>query len=154
MSKIVFRMKYGHYEFLVTSFGLMNTSTVFREQMNREFQPYLDQFMVVFIDDILIYLKSKDEHVIHLRMMLNVLREHWLYAKLSKSKFWLDRVSFLEHVVSQEKVLVYPSKVEAIMNWLIPTNVTEVRSFLGLAGNYRRLVVGFSKIAMPITRLT
>ena len=122
--------------------------------MNRIFKPYLDQFVIVFIDDILIYSGSGEEHAEHLRIIRQTLREHRLYAKLSKCQFWLDSVGFLGHIVSAEGVSVDPQKVEAILNWKPPTSVTEIRSFLGLAGYYRKFVEGFSKIAAPLTRLT
>ena len=121
---------------------------------NRIFRPYLDQFVIMFIDDILIYSGSGEEHVEHLRIVLHTLWEHRLYSKLSKCQFWLDCVAFLGHIVSVEGVSVDPQKVEAILNWKPPTSVTEIRSFLGLAGYYRKFVKGFSKIAAPLTRLT
>ena len=108
----------------------------------------------MFIDDILIYSSSREEHAEHLRIVLQTLREHRLYAKLSKCQFWLDSVAFLGHIISAEGVSVDPQKVEAILNWKPPTSVTEIRSFLGLAGYYRKFVEGFSKIATPLTRLT
>ena len=152
--KTVFRTRYGHYEFLVMPFGLTNAPAAFMDLMNRIFKPYLDQFVVVFIDDILVYSKSSQEHEEHLRVVLQILREKKLYAKLSKCEFWLDSISFLGHVISKEGVSVDPMKVEAVVGWCRPTNVTEVRSFLGLAGYYRRFVEGFSRIAMPLSRLT
>ena len=122
--------------------------------MNRIFQPYLDQFVIVFIDDILIYSGSKDDHEEHLRVVLQILRENQLYAKFSKCQFWLDNVAFLGHVISAEGVYVAPQKIEAIVNWKPPTNVTEIRSFLGLARYYRKFVEGFSKLAAPLTKFT
>ena len=108
----------------------------------------------MFIDDILIYSSSGEEHAEHLRIILQTLREHRLYAKLSKCPFWLNSVAFLRHIVSAEGISVDPQKVEAILNWKPPTSVTEIRSFLGLAGYYRKFVERFSKIATPLTRLT
>ena len=122
--------------------------------MNRVFKPYLDQFVVVFIDDILVYSKSREEHERHLSIVLQTLRDKKLYAKLMKCEFWLDRVSFLGHVVTKDSILVDPGKVDAVSNWRRPNTVTEIRSFLGLAGYYRRLIEGFSKIALSLTRLT
>ena len=151
--KTAFRTRYGHYEFLVLPFGLTNAPAAFMDLMNRVFKPYLDEFVVVFIDDILIYSKSHVEHGEHLRIVLQTLRTHQLYAKLSKCEFWLNSVSFLGHVISKEGVQVDPKKVEAVSNWPRPTNVTEIRSFLGMAGYYRRFVKDFSRISAPLTRL-
>ncbi|GAU40284.1 hypothetical protein TSUD_60750 [Trifolium subterraneum] len=146
--------RYGHYEFLVMPFGLTNAPAVFMDYMNRIFQPYLDKFVVIFIDDILIYSKDPQEHAEHLRIVLNILREKQLYAKFSKCEFTLSEVKFLGHVISQGGVSVDPSKVEAVLNWERPRTVSEIRSFLGLAGYYRRFILGFSEIALPLTRLT
>ncbi|XP_068315004.1 uncharacterized protein [Pyrus communis] len=152
--KTAFRTRYGHYEFLVMPFGLTNTPAAFMDLMNRVFQPYLDRFVIVFIDDILVYTKSKAEHVRHLTLVLKRLREHQLYAKFSKCQFWLDQVAFLGHIISAKGILVDPQKVSAVESWEQPRTVTEVRSFLGLAGYYRRFVKDFSVIALPLTRLT
>uniref|UniRef100_A0A6N2LEE9 Reverse transcriptase domain-containing protein n=1 Tax=Salix viminalis TaxID=40686 RepID=A0A6N2LEE9_SALVM len=146
VTKTAFRTRYGHYEFLVLPFGLTNAPAFFMDLMNRVFQPCLDKFVVVFIDDILVYSKSFEEHEGHLRQILQTLREHPLYAKLSKYEFWLKRVTFLGHVISAEGVFVDPQKVEAVLKWERPTSVTEIRSFLGLAGYYRRFIEGFSLI--------
>ncbi|GAU51265.1 hypothetical protein TSUD_412520 [Trifolium subterraneum] len=154
VSKTAFRTRYGHYEFLVMPFGLTNAPAVFMDYMNRIFQPYLDKFVVIFIDGILIYSKDPQEHAEHLRIVLNILREKQLYAKFSKCEFWLSEVKFLGHVISQGGVSVDPSKVEAVLNWERPRTVSEIRSFLGLAGYYRRFILGFSEITLPLTRLT
>ena len=151
--KTAFRTRYGHYEFLVMPFGLTNASAAFMDLMNRVFRPYVDQFVVVFIDDILVYSKDAQEHEQHLRIVLETLREKQLYAKLSKCDFWLKEVSFLGHIVSVEGIRVDRAKIEVVVNWKSPQNVTEVRSFLGLAGYYRRFVRGFSVIASPLTNL-
>ena len=135
--KTAFRTRYGHYEFLVMSFGLTNAPAAFMELMNRVFHDYLDKFIIVFIDDILIYSNSEADHVRHLRTVLQILREQKLYVKLKKCQFWLDSVSFLGHIISQEGVSIDPAKVEVIHNWAQPTSVIEIRSFLGLAGYYR-----------------
>ena len=135
-------------------FGLTNAPTVFMDLMNRIFQPYLDQFVIVFIDDIFIYSSSKEDHEEHLRVVLQILRENQLYAKFSKCQFWLDSVAFLGHVVSAEGVYVDPQKIEVIVNWKPPTNVTEIRNFMGLVGYYQKFVDGFSKLAAPLTKLT
>ncbi|KAL2224565.1 UNVERIFIED_CONTAM: Retrovirus-related Pol polyprotein from transposon opus [Sesamum indicum] len=135
-----FCTRYGHYEFLVMPFGLTNAPAAFMALMNRTFQEYLDHFVIVFIDDILVYSRDRDEHEQHLRMVLQILKEKELYAKLSKCEFWVNQVVFLGHVVSGDGVMPDPSKVKAIMEWRGPKNATEVRSFLGLAGYYRRFV--------------
>ncbi|XP_062105107.1 uncharacterized protein LOC133816821, partial [Humulus lupulus] len=152
--KTAFRTRYGHYEFLVMSFGLTNAPAAFMDLMNRVFKDYLDKFVVVFIDDILIYSKDEVEHEEHLRMILTRLKEHQLYAKFKKCEFWLSQVAFLGHIISRDGVAVDPSKVEAVKDWPRPKNASEVRSFLGLAGYYRKFVDGFSKIATPLTNLT
>jgi len=144
--KTAFRTRYGHYEFTVMPFGLTNAPTAFIDLMNRVFRPFLDKFIVVFIDDILIYSRNNEEHAQHLRLVLKTLREHKLYAKLKKCEFWLEQVVFLGHVVSKEGIKVDPQKIKAIVDWPRPTNVTEIRSFLGLAGYYRRFIKDFSKI--------
>ncbi|KAL0553666.1 hypothetical protein IC582_007567 [Cucumis melo] len=132
--KTAFRSRYGHYEFIVMSFGLTNAPAVFMDLMNRVFREFLDTFVIVFIDDILIYSKTEAEHEEHLRMVLQTLRDNKLYAKFSKCEFWLKQVSFLGHVVSKDGVSVDPAKIEAITCWTRPSTVSEVRSFLGLAG--------------------
>ena len=152
--KTVFRTRYGHFEFTVMPFGLTNALAAFMDLMHRIFQPYLDQFVVVFVDDILIYSQSEWEHEYHLRIVLQLLRDHQLYAKFSKCEFWLTEVRFLGHVVSASGVSVDPEKIEAVMSWERPKSVFEMRSFLGLAGYYRRFIEDFSKIVAPMTRLT
>ncbi|KAJ0802805.1 putative nucleotidyltransferase, Ribonuclease H [Helianthus annuus] len=151
--KTAFRTRYGHYEFLVMPFGLTNAPAVFMDLMNRVFHQFLDKFVIVFIDDILVYSKSREEHEAHLHIVLGTLRHEKLYAKFSKCDFWLSQVSFLGHVISVEGIMVDPTKVEAITKWPRPTSVTEIRSFLGLAGYYRRFVERFSVIALPLTKL-
>jgi ribonuclease HI len=121
--------------------------------MYKVFMEELDKFVVVFIDDILVYSKSVEEHEQHLRVVLGKLRAHKLYAKFSKCEFWLEKISFLGHILTAEGVSVDPRKVETVSNWQQPTNVSEIRSFLGLAGYYRRFIEGFSRIARPITEL-
>ncbi|KAL0553936.1 hypothetical protein IC582_007840 [Cucumis melo] len=141
--KTTFRSRYGHYEFIVMSFGLTNAPTVFLDLMNRVFREFLDTFVIVFIDDILIYSKTEVEHEEHLRMVLQTLWDNKLYAKFSKFEFWLKQVTFLGHVVSKAGVSVDPVKIEAVTSWPRPSTVSEVRSFLGLAGYYRRFVENF-----------
>jgi hypothetical protein len=129
--KTAFSTRYGLYEFTVMSFGLTNASTYFMNLMNNVFMEYLDRFVIVFIDDILIYSKSDSDHEEHLRLVLQKLRDNQLYAKYSKCEFWIDEVSFLGHIISNGGILVDPAKVKEIMVWSIPTTVTEIRSFLG-----------------------
>ncbi|GJS27252.1 putative reverse transcriptase domain-containing protein [Tanacetum coccineum] len=128
ISKTAFRTRYGHYEFLVMPFGLTNAPAVFMDLMNRIFHEYLDKFVIVFIDDILVYSKSEEEHERHLRIVLEILRQKKLYAKFSKCEFWLQQVAFLGHIVSTDGIIMDPSKVEAITKWPRPTTVTEVRT--------------------------
>ncbi|XP_035546655.1 uncharacterized protein LOC118348672 [Juglans regia] len=152
--KTAFRTRYGHFEFKVMSFGLANAPAAFMDLMNWVFRPFLDSFVVVFLDEILIYSRDLEEHACYLRLALGKLREHQLYAKLSKCEFWLEEVKFLGHVISQEGVAVDPSKVEAVLSWPHPSTVREIRSFLGLAGYYRKFVEGFSRLSGPLTALT
>ncbi|GJY51377.1 putative reverse transcriptase domain-containing protein [Tanacetum coccineum] len=135
-------------------FGLTNAPAIFMDLMNHVCKPYLDKFVIVFIDDILIYLKSEEEHKVHLKTILDLLKKEKLYAKFSKCEFWLQEVQFLGHVVNYDGIHVDPSKVESVKNWKIPESSTEVRSFLGLAGYYRRFIENFSKIAKPLNLLT
>ncbi|GJW51907.1 putative reverse transcriptase domain-containing protein [Tanacetum coccineum] len=152
--KTAFRTRYGHFEFTVMPFGLTNAPAVFMDLMNRVCRPYLDKFVIVFIDDILIYSKTREEHVEHLRLVLELLKKEKLYAKFSKCEFWLREVQFLRHVINGNGIHVDPSKIEAVKNWKAPRTPTEVRSFLGLAGYYRRFIENFSKIAKSLTILT
>ena len=122
--------------------------------MNRVFDPYLDSFVVVFIDDILVYSKTREEHEEHLRIVLHTFRDRQLYAKLSKCEFWLEKVSFLRHVISQGGIALDSSKIEVVLEWESPKYVFEIRSFLGLVGYYQRFIEGFSKLALPLTKLT
>ncbi|GKA67158.1 putative reverse transcriptase domain-containing protein [Tanacetum coccineum] len=152
--KTAFRTRYGHYEFQVMPFGLTNAPAVFMDLMNRVCKPYLDKFVIVFIDDILIYSKNKEEHEEHLKQILELLKKEELYAKFSKCEFWIPKVQFLGHVIDSEGIHVDPAKIEAIKDWTSPKSPTEIRQFLGLAGYYRRFIEGFSKIAKPMTKLT
>jgi hypothetical protein len=151
--KTAFTTRYGLFEYLVMSFGLMNAPAHFMYLMNYVFIPELDKFVVVFIDDILIYSRSKEEHEEHLQNVLRRLREHQLYARFSMCEFWIKEVPFLGHIVSPEGIAVDPDKVKEVLEWKPPTSVSKVRSFLGLAGYYRRFILNLSKIAKPITEL-
>ena len=135
-------------------FGLTNAPAVFMDLMNRVFRDFLDWFVIVFIDDILVYSRSYEDHEQHLRLVLQRLREKRLYAKFTKCSFWLNEVSFLGHIVNQDGISVDPEKIKAITDWPRPTSVTKIRSLLGLAGYYKRFVEGFSRIATPMTKLT
>jgi hypothetical protein len=151
--KTAFRTRYVHYEFIVVPFGLSNASVVFMCLMNNVFQEYLDKFVIVFLDDILVYSNLKEEHEHHLRMVLQVLREQWLYAKLSKCSFYQNQIHYLGLIISKDGIAVDPKKIESIREWSVPKNVIEVRSFMILARYYRRFIKGLSKIAHPITSL-
>ncbi|GJW87154.1 putative reverse transcriptase domain-containing protein, partial [Tanacetum coccineum] len=152
--KNAFRTHYGHFEFTVMPFGLTNALAIFMDLMNRVCRPYLDKFVIMFIDDFLIYYKSQEEHVVHLRLVLELLKKEKMYAKFSKCEFWLREVQFLGHVINGNGIHVDPSKIEAVKNWKAPRTPTEVRSFLGLVGYYRRFIENFSKIAKSLTILT
>ncbi|GJX95864.1 putative reverse transcriptase domain-containing protein [Tanacetum coccineum] len=152
ISKPAFRTRYGHYEFQVMPFGLTNGPAVFMDLMNWVCKPYLDKFVIVFIDDILIYSKNKQEHEEHLKIILELLKKEELYAKFSKCEFWIPKVQFLGHVIDNKGIHVDPAKIESVFRscWVLST----IRQFLGLAGYYRRFIEGFSKIAKPMTKLT
>jgi hypothetical protein len=151
--KTAFITKYGLYEYTVMSFGLTNAPAFFMYVMNSVFMDYLNKFVVVFIDDILIYSQSEEEHVEYLKMVLQRLREHQLYAKLSKCEFWIHEVLFLGHIINQDGLAMDPKKVADILNWKAPKDVRGIKSFIGMAGYYRCFIEGFSKIARPMTAL-
>ncbi|GJR10556.1 putative reverse transcriptase domain-containing protein [Tanacetum coccineum] len=152
--KTAFRTRYGHYEFQVMPFGLTNALAVFMDLMNRVCKPYLDKFVIVFIDDILIYSKNKQEHEKHLKLILELLKNEQLYAKFSKCKFWIPRVQFLGHMIDSQGIHVDPAKIESVKDWESPKTATEISQILGLAGYYQRFIEGFSKIVKPMTKLT
>jgi hypothetical protein len=149
--KTAFSTRYGLYKYLVISFGLTNAPAYFMYLMNSVFMQELDKFVVVFIDDILIYSKNLEDHAKHLHVVLQRLRDHHLYTKFSKCEFWLDTVKFLGHTISSDGISVDPSKVQEVMDWKPPTSVHQIHSFLGLAGYYRCFIPDFSKIAKPMT---
>jgi hypothetical protein len=151
--KTAFTSRYGLYEFTVMSFGLTNAPAYFMYLMNKVFMEYLDKFFMIFIDDILVFSRSEEEHEEHLRLVLQKLREHQLYAKFSKCAFSLKEVYFLGHIITNGGIAVDPSKVRDVLNWSPPKNVPEIRSFFGLAGYYHRFIEGFSKIVKPLTTL-
>ena len=149
-----FRTRYGHYEFLVMLFGLMNASTAFMDHMNRVFREYLDSFIIVLIDDILIYSKTKEEHEQHFRLTLQVLRQHQLYAKFSRCELWVILVTFLGHVVSDIGVEVDPRKTKVVKNWQNSLSPTDIHSLLGFNGYYHMFVETFSSITASLIALT
>ncbi|GKB43064.1 putative reverse transcriptase domain-containing protein [Tanacetum coccineum] len=152
--KTAFRTRYGHYEFQVMPFGLTNAPAVFMDLMNRVCKPYLDKFVIVFIDDILVYSKNKQEHKEHLKLILELLKKEELYAKFSKCEFWIPKVQFLGHVIDSKGIHVDPAKIKSIKDWASLKSPTEIHQFLGLAGYYRRFIEGFSKFVKPMTKLT
>ncbi|GJZ23774.1 putative reverse transcriptase domain-containing protein, partial [Tanacetum coccineum] len=147
--KTAFRTRYGHYEFQVMPFGLTNAPAVFMDLMNRVCKPYLDKFVIVFIDDILIYSKNKQEHEEHLKLILELLKKEELYAKFSKCEFWIPKVQFLGHVINSKDIHVDPAKIESIKDWASPKSPMEIRQFLGLAGYYRRFIEGAPILGLP-----
>jgi hypothetical protein len=143
IDKTTFRTRYGHYEFLVVPFGISNAPVVFMCLMNGVFKEYLDKFVIVFLDYILIYSKTKEEYEKHLRVVLQVLREHQLYAKLRKCIFYQRKINCLGHLISKEGIVVDSKKIESIRGWSAPKNVTKVKSFMGLVSYYIRFIEGF-----------
>ncbi|KAI3725205.1 hypothetical protein L1987_64983 [Smallanthus sonchifolius] len=152
--KTAFRTRYGHFEFRVMSFGLTNAPAAFMDLMNRVCRPMLDRSVIMFIDDILVYSKNEGDHACHLKEVLEALKKEKLYAKFSKCAFWLREVQFLGHVINPNGIMVDPAKITTVRDWDIPKTPTEIRSFLGLAGYYRRFIQDFLKIASPLTKLT
>jgi hypothetical protein len=151
--KMAFRTRYGLYEYTVMFFGLTNAPAYFMYLLNKVFIEYLDKFVVVFIDDILVFSKTEEEHEKHIRLVLQKLRLNKLYIKFSKCEFWSTKVTLLGHVISAGGVSVDPGKVKDVLNWMPPTTASEIQSFLGLAGYYRRFIKDFSKIAKPMMKL-
>jgi hypothetical protein len=150
--KIAFVSRYDLYEYTMMSFGLTNALAYLMYLMNKFFMKYLDKFVVVFIDDILIYSRS-EEYEEHLHLLLQKLREHRLYVKLSKCEFWSKQVAFLGHVISKGGIFVDPSKVQDVLSWNAPTSIGDFQSFLGLTGYYKRFIEGFSNISKPMIKL-
>jgi hypothetical protein len=153
IEKTTFSTRYGHFEFIVMSFGLTNAPTSFMEAMNKMLHEFLDDFVVVFLDDILIYSKTEEEHEQHLRLILDALRKNQFYGKLKKCAFWLSEVAFLGHAINQQGIAVDPKNVAVVVEWKRPSSVSEIQSFLGHAGYYRRFVPNFSSITKPLTKL-
>jgi hypothetical protein len=140
ISKTAFVLRYGMYEYTMMSFGLTNAPIYFMYMMNKVFKEYLDKFFMVFIDDILFSSTSDEGNEEHLRLVLQKLRHRRLYAKLSKCEFWLKQVAFLGHIISKGGISVDPSKAQDVLSWNAPTSVSDIRSFLGLAGYYWRFI--------------
>ncbi|GJP85889.1 hypothetical protein CLOP_g15986 [Closterium sp. NIES-67] len=151
--KTAFRTRYGSYEYLVMPFGLTNAPATFQAEMNHILRPLLDECVVVYLDDILIYSRDMKQHVEHLRRVFEILRRERFYVKLSKSEFALERVQFLGHMVSAQGVHVDPKKIEAVRTWKTPENVKELQQFLGFANYYNRFVPQYAKLAAPLTNL-
>jgi hypothetical protein len=151
--KTAFHTRYGLYECTAMSFGLTNAPSYFMYLLNKVFMEYLDKFVVVFTDDILIFSKIEEEHEKHLRLVLEKLRSNQLYAKFSKCEFWLTKVTFLGYVISAGGGLVDLGKVKDVLNWMPPTTASEIQSFLGLARYYHRFIKDFSKIAKSMMKL-
>jgi hypothetical protein len=151
--KITFILRYGLFEYMVMSFGLTDAPVYFMYMMKKVFMEYLDKFVMVFIDNILVYSRSEEEHEDHLHLVLHKLRDHKLYAKLSKCEFWLKQVAFLGHIVSKGGISMDPSKIQDVLSLNVTTSVGDIRSFLGLASYYQRFIEGFSKISKPMTEI-
>ena len=153
IQKSQFRTRYGHYEFLIMSFGITNALVSFMDFMNRVFQNHLDYFLIVFIDDILVYSKRQDEHISYFRVVFQVLNKHQLFAKYSKCDFLLRLVAFIGHIISSDAIEVYSMKTKAVKNWPRPFTPTDIRSFFGLTWYYTRFVNGFASISYSLTTL-
>jgi hypothetical protein len=153
VEKTAFRTRYGHYEFTVMPFGLTNAPATFQNLMNYTFREFLDRFVVVYLDDILVYSKDLEEHVAHLRAVLEQLRRQQLYGKQGKCDFAKSEVEYLSHVIGGGTVRVDPKKIMAVQDWRTPKTVRDIQSFLGFANYYRGFVKDYAKIATPMTRL-
>ena len=152
--KTTFQTRYGHYELLVIYCGLTIAATPFMDLMNRLFQSYPDSFVIVFIDNILVYSKNECGYIDHLRVVLQILKEHQLLAKYSKCEFWLRSVRFLGHIIASVGFEVNQRKTKLMKNWSRPLTLTDITSFLGLAGYYQRFVNTFASIASPLITVT
>src|SRR4051812_7680061 len=151
--KTAFRTRYGHYEFLVLPFGLTNAPATFRTLMNDIFKEYLDKFVIIYLDNILVYSKTEEDHLRLLQTVLRTLRKHKLYVKAKKCKLFKTKVKYTGHYIWAEGITVDPQKITTIKKWPVPTNTSEVRSFLGLTSYYQKFVQGFSAIVTLLTAL-
>ncbi len=154
VTKTAFRTPVGHFEYLVMPFGLTNAPATFQSVMNNMFREYLGKFVLVYLDDILVYSKSKEEHVQHVQKVLDILRQHKFYAKMKKCQFMTPELLYLGHVISEHGVKPDPKKVSALQTWQTPSNVHEVRSFLGFGNYFRKFIQGYSSLVSPLTNLT
>ena len=152
--KTAFRCRYGHYEYLVMPFGLTNAPAVFQNLINDVLREYLDQFVIAYLDDILIFSNTKEQHISHVELVLQKLRQHKLYAKLEKCVFHQDTIEFLGYIVGKNGVRMDPAKVSSITSWPVPTSVRDVQCFLGFANFYRQFISNFSQRVLPLTTLT
>ena len=151
--KTAFRTRYGHFEFKVMPFGLTNAPATFQSMMNNLFQEYIDKFVSIYIDDILVFSKSKEEHLEHLKIVLDILRDAKLYGKMSKSEFFKTEMEFLGHIVTRDGIKVDPHKVQVVRDWKTPKNIHDVRSFLGMCNYYRKFIEQYAHIIGPLTKL-
>jgi len=151
--KTTFCTRYGHYEFMVVPFGLTNAPTTIMCLVNNVLLPYLNKFVIIVVDDILVYSKNEEDHAKHLVIVLIILREHKLYTKLNKCTLFQSQIHYLRHVISKEGIAMDIETIKAIMEWSTQRNVDEIRSFMGLAGYCKRFIRNFSKIGYPIISL-
>jgi hypothetical protein len=152
--KTAFRTRYGHFEYTVMPFGLTNAPAVFQHMANDVFRDFLDIFLIIYLDDLLIYSKTQEEHNIHVRKVLERLRKYGLYAKLEKCSFDSEQVEFLGYTISSKGIFMDPAKVKTILEWQPPRSVRDVQCFLGFANFYRKFIWNYSKIVLPLTQLT